>query len=179
MDALGGQEIVDVFDIIFHDLIDIGQMRHRLASLVDDEARASLIREVFYAFGGDNFDELDVPISLGDCWEMHVDEATELIAILVEVQHHKRLRVCFSDFPHILIPGNLNNLTIFCLLRSNLDLFHPIGHVLSGKLIIKIYINHILPRSSSISSNFYSFIRSSLFYSLFSYSYFYCIFFCS
>lgn len=51
MNALGRQQIVDIVDVVFHDLIDVGQIRHRFSCFVDDEARASFIREVFNTLG--------------------------------------------------------------------------------------------------------------------------------
>ena len=136
-------------DISFHYLINIGQVRHHFSCLVYDEARTTLIRKVLNTLGGDYLDKLDMSVSLGDGRKVHVDQIAELVAVLVEMEHNKRLWICFGDFPNILIPRYFDQLTIFFPCSFDLYFLHSFCHVLFGKFIFKIYISSILPRSSS------------------------------
>jgi hypothetical protein len=40
----------------------------------------------------------------GNRWQVIVDKQTKLVAGLIEMQNHKRFRICLSDLPNILIP---------------------------------------------------------------------------
>ena len=78
-------------------------------------------------------------IAFSNAGEVKVDESAELVAVLVEMEDNKRVRAGFSDFPDILISGNLVNLSIFALGGPFLDFLHAVGHVLSRELVIEIY----------------------------------------
>lgn len=168
MDALGTEEMVEIVDIFFHDFVNVGQVTHWFACLVDNETGTPFIRKVFNALGRHYFDELHMAVAFGDVGQVKIDKCTELVAVLIEMKQNNRLGVCFSDFSHILIPGYFYNLAIFALGGSFFDFFHAIGHVLFGELVIKVYLKRMLPRSSSSSSSCSSFILFNLFYNLFS-----------
>ena len=59
-------------------------------------------------------------VSLCDLREVHVDQIAELVAGLVQMQHHERLWILLSDLSDILIPRYLNNMSIFLFLSLDL-----------------------------------------------------------
>lgn len=132
------QEDINVFDFLLEDFIDVGHIWNWFCSFIDDEAWASFIREVFNAFGWDDFHKFHMRKSFGDIWQMEIDELTKLIAVLVQMQDNEIFRVDLSDFSDELCSWDFNNFTIFFLGCFNFDFFHSIGHILPGKLIIKI-----------------------------------------
>ena len=135
-DALRSKQIVNIFDISFHNFINIGQMRYHFSTLVNNETRTSLIWKVLNTLSRHNLDEFHLPILLSNPRKMHIDEIAKLIARLVQMQNNKRLRICLSHLPYILIPRYLNHISIFHLLRVLFQLVYPFSHVLLSKLII-------------------------------------------
>ena len=97
------QQEVNILDISFHDFVDICEMRYGFSGLVDDEARAPFVWEVFNAFRGHYFAEFDMSILFGHLGQVHVDQSAELVAVLVEMQDHEGFRVCFSHFSNVFI----------------------------------------------------------------------------
>lgn len=87
-------------------------MTDRFACFVNDEAGAPLVREVLNALGREYLDKLYMAIPLGDAWQVEVDEPTEFIAVLVEMQHNEGLRVGLCDFPQVLIPRYFDDLSV-------------------------------------------------------------------
>lgn len=106
------EQFSDIGDIVFEQFIHIGQIGYRLSCLVDDEAGAALIGELIDAFGGHYLHEFDVAVQFGDDRQVLVDQIAELIVILVEVQHHKRLGVCLRDLSDVLIARDLDHLAV-------------------------------------------------------------------
>ena len=67
-----------------------------------------------------------------------IDQIAELVAGLVQMQDDKGVRVGLSDMLDVLIPRNLEDLTIFHLLGPSLQLLHSLLNIHLGKLILKI-----------------------------------------
>lgn len=138
MNALRGKQVLKIFNIPFHYLIDVGQVRHRLSCFVYDEARTSLVRKVLDAFCRYNLHELDMSIVLGNPRQMHIYQTAELVAILVEVEDHKGLRVCFCYFSNVFVPRDLVNLSVFLFCGLLFDFFHTVSHVLFSEFVFEI-----------------------------------------
>ncbi len=89
------QQILNISYVIFHNLINMAQSGIRLTSLVENEGGAVGVREVFDAFGGDHFDEFDMPELGSNVGQVLVDQVAELVAILVQVDDNMALRIHF------------------------------------------------------------------------------------
>lgn len=140
VDAVRSQQNVDVPDISLHVLVDIGHVGDGFAGLVDDEAGTAGVGEVLDAFGGDYLHEFDVSEPLRHIRQVLVDQQAELIAGFVEVQHHEGLGVGLSDFPQVLIPGDLQHLSVLLLRGLDLDLLHALRHVLPGEVVVEVQV---------------------------------------
>ena len=135
-DALRSKQIVNIVDISLHNFINISQMRHHLSALVNNETRTSLIRKVLYALRRHYLYKFDLPVLLSNPRKMHIDQIAKLIARLVQMQQHKRFRICLSYLPYVLIPRYLYHIAVFHLLCVLFQLVHSFCHVLLSKLII-------------------------------------------
>jgi hypothetical protein len=135
---LGGEQIVNVVDILLHYFVDIGQMRHHLSGHVDDEAGAPRIWEALNALVGDYLDKFDMPVLFGDGWQVLVDEVAELVGRLVEVQNDEGGRIGLGHLSNVLVSGYLHDLSVFLQNSLNLHLLHALGHILLGELILEV-----------------------------------------
>ena len=138
MNAVLQKQFINIVYVVFENLVDFHQIRHRLSCLIDDKAGAVLIREVLYAFRWHYLNELDVRVLQSDSWKLLIDQATKLIAVLVQMQQNEVLRIGLGDLSEVLVSRNLNDFSVNLLGSYFFDDFHAVGHVLLGELIIKI-----------------------------------------
>lgn len=111
---------------------------------INDEARTSWIWEALNTLISNYFDELDLSVLFGDNWKVHVDEVTEFVAGLIEVQDNEGSRIGFGDFSDILVSGNLDDLTVFLEHCFHFHFLHAFSHVLLGELVFEIWVKLVL-----------------------------------
>ncbi len=103
LNSMPQKEMIHILYFSFQVSIHIGHIRHRLSSFVNDKARATSIRELIDTLVSNDLDELDMTVLDSDCRQVLVDEVTELVAVLIQVQNYKVLSRGLGHFTHILV----------------------------------------------------------------------------
>ena len=132
------QHKINILRIPLHNFVHIGQIRHRLAPLVNNKTRTPLIRKVLDTLRRHYLHKFDMPVLLSHLRQVHVDQPTELVAVLVEMQQHEIVGIGLGHLPDVLVPGDFYHLPVLHLFDLHLQLLHTLGHVLLRELILKI-----------------------------------------
>ncbi len=132
--------MIHILNFSFQVSIHIGYIRNRLSSLVNDKTRTSSIRELIDTFVSNNLDELDMTVLDSDWGQVLVDEITEFIAVLIQVQDNKVLSRCLSYFTNVLVTWNFVDLSVFYSISMWLEFSHSTGIKLFSEVVLKVEI---------------------------------------
>lgn len=73
-------------------------------------------------------------------WKFLIDQITKLIAVLIQMDHHKIIRASLSNLSNVFITWNFNYFSIFVFLCFWDELSLSFVHIISHELIVKIKV---------------------------------------